>query len=67
MTYIVFLLYSSVQTKEEIMRKKKPDPLAGIKKPGRIPVPQKPPKVMPHGKDYKRNPKHRRPINEERD
>lgn len=34
----------------------------GIKPVGRIPVPQKPPKVQPHGKDYKRRPKHRKPI-----
>ncbi|MDP2789792.1 MAG: hypothetical protein Q8O51_01555 [bacterium] len=39
----------------------------GIVPVGRIPVPQKPPKAMPHGKDYKRKPKHRKPIPEERD
>lgn len=44
------------------MGKKKPDSLQGIKKPGRIPVPQKPPKAMPHGKDYRRKPKYRRDI-----
>lgn len=34
----------------------------GIVPVGRIPVPQKPPKVQPHGKDYKRKPKHPKPI-----
>jgi hypothetical protein len=44
------------------MGKKKHDPLKGLKKPGRIPVPQKPPKVQPHGKDYKRKPKHPKSV-----
>lgn len=29
---------------------------------GRIPVPKKPPKVQPQGKDYKRKVKHPKPI-----
>lgn len=33
----------------------------------RKPMPQKPPKVMPHGKDFRRNPKHKHSYLEDAD
>lgn len=28
----------------------------------RKPMPKKPPKIMPHGKEFRRNPKHKKPY-----